>query len=68
MSLIELAAKYRLAYLSGSRETAAAGGLVSLSANFVALYERAALARGRPEITRLAPSDGPSLVPARAIG
>jgi ABC-type uncharacterized transport system substrate-binding protein len=42
MSLIELAAKYRLAYLSGSRETAAAGGLVSLSANFVALYERAA--------------------------
>jgi ABC-type uncharacterized transport system substrate-binding protein len=41
-SLIELAAKYRLAYLSGSRETAAAGALVSLSANFVALYERAA--------------------------
>ena len=40
--LIELAAKYRLAYLSGSRETSAAGGLVSISANFVALYERAA--------------------------
>jgi ABC-type uncharacterized transport system substrate-binding protein len=38
MSLIELAAKYRLAYLL----TAAAGGLVSLSANFGALYERAA--------------------------
>jgi putative tryptophan/tyrosine transport system substrate-binding protein len=42
MQLIELAAKYRLAYLSGSRETSAAGGLVSISANFVALYERAA--------------------------
>jgi putative ABC transport system substrate-binding protein len=41
-SLIELAAKYRLAYMSGSRETTAAGGLVSISANFVALYERAA--------------------------
>jgi putative ABC transport system substrate-binding protein len=42
MRLIELAGKYRLAYLSGSRETSAAGALVSLSANFVALYERAA--------------------------
>jgi putative ABC transport system substrate-binding protein len=42
MRLIELAARYRLAYLSGSRETSAAGGLVSISANFVALYERAA--------------------------
>src|SRR5713101_5961529 len=41
MRLIELAARYRLAYLSGSRETSAAGGLVSISANFVALYERA---------------------------
>jgi hypothetical protein len=28
--------------MSGSRETTAAGGLVSISANFLALYERAA--------------------------
>ena len=40
--LIELAAKYRLASLSGSRETTAAGGLVSMAANHPKLYERAA--------------------------
>jgi len=40
--LIELAAKYRLAYLSGSREVTAAGGLVSMAANYPELYERAA--------------------------
>jgi putative tryptophan/tyrosine transport system substrate-binding protein len=40
--LIELADKYRLASLSGSRETTAAGGLVSMAANHPKLYERAA--------------------------
>jgi putative tryptophan/tyrosine transport system substrate-binding protein len=40
--LIELAAKYRLAYLSGSREVTAAGGLVSMAANWLELHERAA--------------------------
>jgi putative tryptophan/tyrosine transport system substrate-binding protein len=40
--LIELAAKYRLAYMSGSREVTAAGGLVSMAANLPELYERAA--------------------------
>jgi putative ABC transport system substrate-binding protein len=42
-SLLEVAAKYSLAVMSASRETTAAGGLISLSANFPALYERAAL-------------------------
>jgi putative ABC transport system substrate-binding protein len=41
--LIELAGKYRLASLSGSRDTTAAGGLVSMAANHPKLYERAAL-------------------------
>jgi putative ABC transport system substrate-binding protein len=40
--LIELAAKHRLAYMSGSREATVAGALVAISANFPALYERAA--------------------------
>jgi len=40
--LIELAAKHRLAYMSSNRETAAAGALVAISANYEALYERAA--------------------------
>jgi putative ABC transport system substrate-binding protein len=40
--LLELATKHRLALMSGSRETTAAGGLVSISANFVVLYERVA--------------------------
>jgi putative ABC transport system substrate-binding protein len=40
--LIELAAKYRLAYLSGSREVTAAGGLVSMAAKWLELHERAA--------------------------
>ena len=40
--LIELAGKYRLASLSGSRETTEAGGLVSMAANHPQLYERAA--------------------------
>ncbi len=38
--LVELATKHRLALMSGSRETTAAGGVISISANFLALYER----------------------------
>jgi putative ABC transport system substrate-binding protein len=41
--LIELAVKYKLAYMSGTKETAAAGALVSLSPDWVGLYERAAV-------------------------
>jgi putative ABC transport system substrate-binding protein len=40
--IIELATKYRLAYLSGSRQVTAAGGLVSMAPNYPELYERAA--------------------------
>jgi putative tryptophan/tyrosine transport system substrate-binding protein len=40
--LVELAAKYRIAYMSGSREVTEAGGLVSIAANLPKLYERAA--------------------------
>jgi putative ABC transport system substrate-binding protein len=40
--LVELANKHRLALMSSSRETAAAGGVISFSADFLALYERAA--------------------------
>jgi ABC-type uncharacterized transport system substrate-binding protein len=40
--LVELAAKHRLPYMSGGREATAAGALVAVSANFPALYERAA--------------------------
>jgi putative tryptophan/tyrosine transport system substrate-binding protein len=40
--LIDLATKYRLAYMSGSRDVTAAGGLVSMAANLPELYERAA--------------------------
>jgi putative tryptophan/tyrosine transport system substrate-binding protein len=40
--LIDLATKYRLACMSGSRETTAAGGLVSMAASLPELYERAA--------------------------
>ena len=40
--LVELAAKYRLAFLSGSPSVTAAGGLVSMAANWSQLYERAA--------------------------
>jgi putative ABC transport system substrate-binding protein len=42
VALVDLAAKHRLALMSGSRDTIAAGGLVSISANFTLLYERAA--------------------------
>jgi putative ABC transport system substrate-binding protein len=41
--LLELASKHRLALMSSSRDTAAAGGVMSISADFLALYERAAL-------------------------
>jgi putative ABC transport system substrate-binding protein len=41
--LLELASKHRLALISNSRDTAAAGGVMSISADFLALYERAAL-------------------------
>jgi len=41
--LLELAAKHGLGYLSGSQDTTAAGGLVSISANFSELYERSAV-------------------------
>ena len=41
--IIELAAKYRLAYMSDSRDVVAAGGLVSMAPNYPELYERAAI-------------------------
>jgi ABC-type uncharacterized transport system substrate-binding protein len=41
-TLLKLAVKHRLAYMSGTRATTVAGGLVSISANWPALYERAA--------------------------
>ena len=40
--LVELATKHRLALMSSSRDTSAAGGLVSISANFPLLHERSA--------------------------
>jgi ABC-type uncharacterized transport system substrate-binding protein len=41
--LVELASKHRLALMSSSQQTTAAGGVISISANFLELYERAAL-------------------------
>jgi putative ABC transport system substrate-binding protein len=41
--LVELATKHRLALMSPSRETTAAGGAISISANYLVLYERAAV-------------------------
>jgi ABC-type uncharacterized transport system substrate-binding protein len=41
-TLIDLATKYRLAYMSSSRDVTAAGGLVSMAANLPEIYERAA--------------------------
>jgi putative tryptophan/tyrosine transport system substrate-binding protein len=40
--LLQLANKHRIAYMSSGRSTVADGGLVSLAANFVLLYEQAA--------------------------
>ena len=45
--LTEPAAKYKLAYMSGTKETAAAGALVSLSPDWSELYGRAAFYVGR---------------------
>ncbi len=41
-ALLAIADRHRLPVMSASRETTAAGGLISLSANFLVLYERAA--------------------------
>jgi putative ABC transport system substrate-binding protein len=41
-TLLPLASKHKLAYMSGTRDTTVAGGLVSISANWLTLYERAA--------------------------
>jgi putative tryptophan/tyrosine transport system substrate-binding protein len=41
--LVELATRHRLALMSSSQQTSAAGGVISISANFLELYERAAL-------------------------
>jgi putative ABC transport system substrate-binding protein len=40
--LIDLASKYRLPFMSGSQEVTAAGGFVSMAADWSQLYERAA--------------------------
>jgi putative ABC transport system substrate-binding protein len=40
--LLKLAAQHRLAFMSGNQQTAAAGALVSISADYLLLYERAA--------------------------
>jgi putative ABC transport system substrate-binding protein len=45
--ILELAAKHRLPIMGPSRETAAAGGLISYVAKYSALYERAALYVGK---------------------
>jgi hypothetical protein len=50
-NFFELAAKYRLAYMSGRRETTVEA-LVSISSSWLALYERAAsYVDIRPEAT-----------------
>jgi putative tryptophan/tyrosine transport system substrate-binding protein len=41
-ALLQLANKHRIAYMSSGRAAVADGGLVSISANFLLLYERAA--------------------------
>jgi putative ABC transport system substrate-binding protein len=56
--LLELAAKHRLAYMSGSRISTAAGGLVSISANFELLYERAA-----PFVDKILKGANPATLP-----
>ena len=45
--ILELAAKHRLPIMSSNRTTVAAGGLISYSAKYAALYERAALYVGK---------------------
>jgi putative ABC transport system substrate-binding protein len=56
--LVELATKHRLALMSGSRETTAAGGAISISANFLALYERAA-----PYVDKIIKGANPATLP-----
>jgi ABC-type uncharacterized transport system substrate-binding protein len=56
--LVELATKHRLALMSGSRETTAAGGVISISANFLALYERAA-----PYVDKIIKGANPATLP-----
>jgi putative tryptophan/tyrosine transport system substrate-binding protein len=45
--ILELAARHRLPIMGPSRETAAAGGLISYVAKYLVLYERAALYVGK---------------------
>jgi putative ABC transport system substrate-binding protein len=45
--ILKLGAKYRLPVMGPSRDTAAAGGLLSYVAKYLALYERAALYTGK---------------------
>jgi putative ABC transport system substrate-binding protein len=45
--ILELAAKHRLPIMGPSRETAAAGGLISYVAKYSAIYERAAVYVGK---------------------
>jgi putative tryptophan/tyrosine transport system substrate-binding protein len=56
--LVELATKHRLALMSGSRETTAAGGVISISANFLALYEQAA-----PYVDKIIKGANPATLP-----
>src|SRR5258708_8259413 len=56
--LVELATKHRLALMSGSRETTVAGGVISISANFLALYERAA-----PYVDKIINGANPATLP-----
>jgi ABC-type uncharacterized transport system substrate-binding protein len=56
--LVELATKHRLVLMSGSRETTAAGGVISISANFLALYERAA-----PYVDKIIKGANPATLP-----
>ena len=56
--LVELATKHRLALMSGSRETTSAGGVISISANFLALYERAA-----PYVDKIIKGANPATLP-----
>jgi ABC-type uncharacterized transport system substrate-binding protein len=56
--LLELATKHRMALMSSSRETAVAGGVVSFSANFLALYERAA-----PYVDKIIKGANPATLP-----
>ena len=56
--LVELATKHRLALMSGSRETTVAGGVISISANFLALYERAA-----PYVDKIIKGANPATLP-----